>query len=139
MVTELFTEKKAPYICTPLIGKNREVLLKELEMILPKRPDLIEWRADFYEEIANTNSVLLTAKAIAEATELPLLFTIRSENEGGEQIPLTEKGVVNLLGEICLNSEVDLIDFEVSNEPENIQTIRKIATENWEEVNSLVS
>lgn len=130
MVTELFKDKKAPYICTPLVGKSREALIHELKMILPKKPDLIEWRADFYEEIADTHSVLLTAKAIAEVTELPFLFTIRSEKEGGERIPLTEKGVVDLLCEICRNSDVDLIDFEVSNEPAYIQTLRKIATEN---------
>lgn len=130
MVTELFKEKKAPYICTPLIGKDRKEILKELEMILPKQPDLIEWRADFYEEIEKIDSVLLTAKAITEVTELPVLFTIRSDKEGGEQISLTEKSVVNLLCEICQNSDVDLIDFEVSNEQEHIQTLRKIATEN---------
>ncbi len=130
MVTELFKGKKAPYICTPLIGKNQEEILKELEAILPKQPDLIEWRADFYEEINNTDSVLLTAKVITEATELPILFTIRSEKEGGEQISMTEGGIVSLLSEICRNSEVDMIDYEVSNDPENIKALRKIATEN---------
>ena len=41
----------SPSICTPLVGKDRKELLTELAEILLKKPDIIEWRLDFYEEI----------------------------------------------------------------------------------------
>ena len=33
-------------ICTPLVGKTPEEVLGELQVVLPKKPDLIEWRVE---------------------------------------------------------------------------------------------
>ncbi len=130
MKKELISGKKAPYICTPLVGKDKEEIMKELERILPQEPDLLEWRADFYEEIEDVASVLATAEEISAVGNLPILFTIRSEKEGGEKIPLTEDSKVNLLSEMCKIAAVDYIDFEVSNDPEHIKKLREVSKEN---------
>jgi len=130
MTFELLNNKRIPYICTPLTGKNREEILFELETIIPKQPDLIEWRVDFFEEIHNTKHVLTIAEEISSVSDMPLLFTIRSEKEGGEGISLSEDGKVNLLSEVCKNAAVDMIDFEVSNDPDHIKALRKISKEN---------
>ncbi|WP_326848184.1 type I 3-dehydroquinate dehydratase, partial [Bacillus safensis] len=34
-------------ICTPLIGQTKEELFHEVEVLTEKKPDVIEWRADF--------------------------------------------------------------------------------------------
>lgn len=130
MKTELIPGKKAPYICTPLVGKDRDEIMKELETILPKEPDVLEWRVDFYKEIDQLQSVLATAEQIASKTDLPILFTIRSEKEGGQTIPLSEPEKVELLSEVCRNKSAHFIDFEVANDPEHIKRLREVSKEN---------
>lgn len=36
---------KEPLVCTPLVGADEAAVLRELAVILPKRPDLLEWHA----------------------------------------------------------------------------------------------
>ncbi|UJL46261.1 type I 3-dehydroquinate dehydratase [Virgibacillus sp. NKC19-16] len=129
MTAELFHNKKPPYICIPLTGKNKEEIHDELKMIIPKQPDLIEWRADFFEEIHDIDSVLAIAEEIATTSKTPILFTIRSEKEGGEKISVTQEEKVHLLSEICKSPGVAIIDFEVSNDPEHIRELRSVSKE----------
>ena len=129
MKTELIPGKSAPYICIPLVGRNEEEILKELKAVLPKEPDLLEWRVDFFEGVHNTDSVLAVVEQIAGVTDLPLLFTIRSEKEGGEKIPLSELEKVDLLVEACKSESVDIIDFEVSNDPDHVKKVRDVSRE----------
>lgn len=82
----------SPSICTPLVGKDRKELLTELAEILLKKPDIIEWRLDFYEEIQDINSVLSAAKDIYENGErTPILLTVRSQKEGGSLFPYQKR------------------------------------------------
>jgi len=121
----------SPAICTPLVGKDRKELLTELAEILLKKPDIIEWRLDFYEEIQDINSVLSAAKDIYENSErTPILLTVRSQKEGGQPISLSEKEVVAILAEVCKHPYVAIIDFEVSNQPEHIRYLRKVSKGN---------
>src|SRR5688572_10446845 len=121
-MTEMELFGKRPYICTPLTGKNTEEIIAELNSIVPKKPDLIEWRADFYDQIDQFDQVILTAQEIFKnCSGIPILFTIRSHKEGGQSIPLTEEGIVELLSSICQTDFVTMIDFEASNKPEHIK------------------
>ena len=45
-----------PLICSPLVGPTRERLLAEAANVAAKHPDVIEWRVDFFEQIADSNS-----------------------------------------------------------------------------------
>ncbi|VEF47826.1 3-dehydroquinate dehydratase I [Bacillus freudenreichii] len=123
----IFEEKKIPYICTPLTGRNKEEIIGELEVILPEKPDLIEWRADFLENLADFPFVLSILDEIAEKSGLPLLFTIRSVHEGGQPITLTEEQKVQLLSDVCKSDAISLIDYEVSNNPEYIRELRRVS------------
>jgi 3-dehydroquinate dehydratase-1 len=65
--------------------------LTELAIVLPKKPAVLEWRVDFFEQISNLALVVSAAKAIKNAApDLSLLFTRRSTIEGGEKIALNE-------------------------------------------------
>ncbi len=126
---EQLKDRRTPYICAPLTGGNKAELFAELEKILPEQPDLIEWRADFFRKIDNTEAVLKIAEELAAASGIPLLFTIRSEKEGGEKIRISEAEKVALLTAVCASPAVDMIDFEVSNHPEYIRAIQETAQE----------
>jgi 3-dehydroquinate dehydratase-1 len=122
---------KLPLICTPLIGKNQTLVLDELTRVLSKEPDLVEWRVDFFQDIANVREVLQTAAKIREiAVNIPILFTIRSAKEGGQPIALFEEQVVELYAAACKSKSIDLIDFELNNPQEHLLYLRKAAVEN---------
>jgi len=105
-----------PLICTPIVGRSREDVLTELSVVLPKAPDIIEWRVDFFAGIGDAALVIDTARAMkAAAGETPILFTRRSSNEGGESIALAEPDVVRLYEAVCAARCVDMIDYEMGN------------------------
>lgn len=118
--------KKIPEICLPLTGKTRQEIEAQLEVIIPNNPDIIELRADFLKEIANGSDVISIVNMITEKTTIPLMFTIRSEREGGQAISLDQEGIVALLGEVAKETQVSMIDFEVHNTIEHIQKVVEI-------------
>lgn len=114
-----------PTICTPLVGRTREQVLAEVALVIPKQPDLLEWRVDFFQDIANTEAVVALARDIRQAaTGIPVLFTRRSIKEGGEPIPLNEEQVVALIEAVCASQNVELVDFEMNNDPTHIHQVR---------------
>lgn len=117
-----------PLICVPLVGKHDEDIINELEKILDKKPDLIEWRADHYENLANTECVLKVLGRITEETqEIPIIFTIRSIKEGGEEISLTEREKLELIEQVCYSGSIDIFDYELVNDNEDIQFLCEVA------------
>lgn len=120
-----------PIVCAPLVGQDAEELTKECERILPKRPDMIEWRADFFKHLADTKRTIEAANAIREAIgDVPLLFTIRSEREGGQPIALTDDEVAELIVNVCQSGRVDLVDYELRNNEQNTRAVFDAAKQN---------
>lgn len=114
-----------PLICTPLIGRSRERILAEAASVVPKKPDIIEWRVDFFEEIGDTAAVLTVARALRGAAgELPIIFTRRSIKEGGEPIKIGDEEIVRLYDAIAASRLVDFIDFEMGNDPDHLRRVR---------------
>ena len=44
----------------------------------------------------------------------PVIFTLRSEREGGEPVELDDEGIANLCVDVCQSGLVDFVDFEMS-------------------------
>jgi len=115
-------------VCAPLVGRTREALLAEAAALAALGPDLIEWRVDFFEGIAQAQQVLDVAAALRRAAPgLPILFTRRSVREGGEPIALDEPGVVAIYAAVCAAAAVDMVDFEMANAPADVQAVREAA------------
>jgi 3-dehydroquinate dehydratase-1 len=122
---------KFPLICTPLVGRTLDKILAELAIVLPKKPDVLEWRVDFFDAIGDTEAVIRAAAAIKkEAGEVPLLFTRRSTLEGGEKIVLNEAQVIAMYTAVCQSKAIDLIDYEMANDRVNIAQVRAVAKAN---------
>lgn len=106
---------QGPLVCAPLVGASEEAVLSEVRAILPKNPDLLEWRVDFFSGIADSARVVALAKAIRQnAPGVPVIFTRRSIREGGTPIPLDEAEVFALYADVCRSGAVDLFDYELS-------------------------
>jgi 3-dehydroquinate dehydratase-1 len=122
-------------ICTPLVGRLKQEVFRELAVILPKHPDVIEWRIDHFRNIADLREVLEVARHIREASgPIPIIIACRSASEGGESVPLDHAGVVALHSALCENRLVDIIDYELHNPPEHGQRLREASRANGVEM-----
>ncbi|NDP37725.1 MAG: type I 3-dehydroquinate dehydratase [Rhodoferax sp.] len=122
---------KFPLICTPLVGRTLDKLMAELAVVLPKKPDVLEWRVDYFEQIGDAAGVISAAVAIKKAAgDIPLLFTRRSTMEGGEKIALSEEQVIAMYTAVCESKTIDLIDYEMANDAANIVRVRDAAKAN---------
>jgi 3-dehydroquinate dehydratase-1 len=122
---------KFPLICIPLVGRGFAALMAELDVVLPKKPDMLEWRVDFFQPIGDTTAVMAAASAIkAKAGPIPVLFTRRSSTEGGEKIDLDEDQVIALYTAVCESRSIDLIDYEMANDVAHITQMRQVAQAN---------
>lgn len=102
-----------PKICIPVTGKNREEILKELELLQKLKPDLVEWRIDCYEDWRVEEKIREMLETINDKlNQIPLLFTFRTAREGGSS-DISFADYVKLLKGAAKTGLVDLIDVEV--------------------------
>lgn len=115
-------------VCTPLVGRTTAALKAELAAILPQAPDLIEWRVDFFDAIADQREVLAAAAELrALACGMPIVFTRRAAHEGGEAIAIDEQAVVNLYAALCASGDIDVVDYELSQPEHHRRTVRAVS------------
>jgi len=101
-----------PKICVPIVSKTKNEILTETENIHRLHPDIVEWRADYFEdifEIEKVKSVLCEIRTILG--EIPVIFTFRTKNEGGEKA-IEASYYLKLNSEIAETGNADLIDVE---------------------------
>ncbi|MBJ6724055.1 type I 3-dehydroquinate dehydratase [Geomesophilobacter sediminis] len=115
-------------ICTPVMGRIGDEVLEELDVVLAKGPDVVEWRADFYANIGVTDDVLaLAASFKRRAPETTMIFTIRSAHEGGEPIPLDARQAIELTAAVCCGTAFEYVDCELSNAAADVAYLREAA------------
>lgn len=103
-----------PKICIPLTDPNAESLKKSLDVLMDSPCDLVEWRADFYENFQNENLRNETLKILRQRLgDIPLLFTIRTSREGGQAVIETEE-YESINRSVIQTGLVDLVDVELS-------------------------
>jgi 3-dehydroquinate dehydratase I len=119
---------REPLICAPLVARTHDALFPELEAVVAKRPDLIEWRADFYSGLDDLPGVCEVGRRLARnAAEIPLVFTIRSTREGGQPVSLSDALVAEICVAVCETRAMGLIDFEMSAPRGDLERVRAAA------------
>ena len=102
-----------PKICVPIVGVKKEEILEEARTVVGLPADLVEWRVDWFEEALSEDKVVAVLQELRAALDdIPILFTFRTKNEGGEKI-ITEESYVSLLMRVAKSKLADLIDVEV--------------------------
>lgn len=109
-------EKGKGKICVSLMGKNIEEINENLEYILNHPVDVVEWRADFFNDLLDLYAVsrsirTIKNKLMEQEGYIPLLFTIRTDNEGGN-VHISQENYKKILLCICKESIVDMVDVE---------------------------
>ncbi len=115
-------------ICAPLIAHTAEELFTELAVILPKQPDVIEWRVDFFGDIAHQAKVIEAARHLRVAAgATPIIFTRRAAHEGGQPLSLDESAVLALYEAVMASGFVDFVDYELSQSPAHRARLRAVS------------
>ena len=121
---------QGPLVCVPIVGRDRDGVLGDVSAAVGDGADLIEWRADYFENVAEAKATLdLLVDIRQSAQETPLIFTLRSEREGGEPVEMTDEGTASLCVEVCRSELVDFVDFEMTAPEEQIRTVLAAAQE----------
>lgn len=116
-----------PKVCVPIVEKTREDILSTAKAICSTEADLVEWRADWYEDVSAFSEVIKTANMLRSILgETPLLFTFRSAREGGEK-ELSLESYATLLESVAKTGFVDLIDVEVFSGDDAVKNIIQTA------------
>lgn len=101
-----------PKICAPIVSLTKNKILDEASALLQLPVDLIEWRADFYEDVFQINQVLTTLKLLRERVpSTPLIFTFRTKAEGGEKV-ISVDDYFSLVLAVAKSGITDFIDIE---------------------------
>lgn len=111
-----------PKICVPVVGVTKEDILTEARKAVKLSVDLLEWRGDWYEHIADPEQVRETLKGLRNILgEMPLLFTFRTKREGGEkEIGVREYEKLNQF--VIETGYADMIDVELFIEASTMTT-----------------
>ena len=103
----------APKVIVPIVERSYSEII-EKAMSFEDRPiDMVEWRADFFDEIFDTERVLYTLSGLRVTLEnIPLLFTFRTKGEGGDkEISWADYTALNKA--VAESGKADLVDVEV--------------------------
>ena len=118
-------------ICIPLVAKTEEELLLELAGVKESKPDVIEWRADYYEKEDEFDRVVALANLLYKQAEgITMIFTFRSACEGGCLNSLTDEKILALNTAVCQNSQFEYIDCELRHAPAAIALLKQAAEQN---------
>lgn len=102
-----------PKICVPICGKTKEAILDEAKKILELPADIVEWRGDWYDDVFDAACLKETLASLRHALgDMPILFTFRSLQEGGEK-PITPEEYLKLAEIVCESGAVDAFDVEL--------------------------
>ncbi len=103
-----------PLVCVPIVARTGRELARAAEEMPALDPDIVEWRADYLEEIPDTKAVLGLLDCLRKRlSRYPILFTCRSEREGGVQA-IPEDRRVGLIREVIRTGQAEMVDFELS-------------------------
>ncbi|WP_010631495.1 type I 3-dehydroquinate dehydratase [Sporolactobacillus vineae] len=103
----------SPKIAIPIVGKKLADLKREVSLVRNLPADLIEWRVDFLEKGDDPGIVGQAAEKLRTwIPDLPVLFTFRTADEGGEKAILPEN-YVTLNRKMIRSGLIDLVDVEL--------------------------
>ncbi|GIO23342.1 type I 3-dehydroquinate dehydratase [Oceanobacillus sp. J11TS1] len=116
-----------PRVCIPLTSSTKESIVEEAHRYRKERADVVEWRADLFEEVENHAAVeeVLT-DLVATLKDTPLIFTFRSHLEGGEK-ELSKDEYIALNEFVIQTGLVDFVDVELYQGEETVKNLISLA------------
>lgn len=129
-VREVVIGEGMPKICVPIVEKNDKAIVSTLKQVVLQKPDMVEFRADVYEHLKDRDSLLKVLETIRKLLgNLVLLFTIRTDNEGGN-VSLGVEEYEAICKCACESGYIDLVDVEAFIQNGVLEKLCNIAHDN---------
>ncbi len=120
---------KEIFICVPMISHTKEEIKVDAKVLASLAPDIIEWCCDYYQPIENVGEIQETLREISSIIgDIPLLVRLRHVDEGGFQF-IPQDLRLKIIEAILETSSIDIMDVEISNDPDFIQKVRDLTTQ----------
>ncbi len=111
-----------PLFCVPLVAQDLASLISQAGVAHDAAADLIEWRADFSQEIGAGKLVEILGSLRSILKSEPIIFTLRIKAEGGAQeIPQDTRR--ECMTAVILSGLADFVDIELCNEPSFLEAV----------------
>lgn len=112
-----------PKICVPVLGRCEADILSGARTALDCRPDVVEWRMDWFDSVEQSGAVVLMLRQLRDVfSHTPLLCTFRSAKEGGQR-ELACNYYADLLCRIIDTGDADLVDVELFSGSEAVEQV----------------
>ena len=116
-----------PKICVPIVEKTKAAILDAAAKISETKAHVSEWRVDWYEDIFDFRETKKTLEELRNVLwEMPLLFTFRTLQEGGQRQAAVED-YVKLNQDAAATGLIDLVDVELSAGEEYVKILVETA------------
>ena len=118
-----------PKICIPLTDESPEELKESVEKLLRAPFDFVEWRADFYKDLTKTEMLVSALELLRSCLcEVPVLFTVRTSDEGGHLV-ISTKEYIDIYLSAFKTGLIDLADVELSRGEDVLSLLTEAAHE----------
>lgn len=109
---------QAAKICVSIAAAEEDAIISEASSSLQASADMIEWRADAYRRAGDLPALSRVLNELRrKAPDIPLLFTYRTKDEGGEGSAAPE--VYKEVNKAAIDSGfIDLVDIQLLSEPD---------------------
>ena len=123
-----------PKICVPLVGRTAEEIIAQADQIRQSKRssaiDMVELRGDYLDILPDYEQLdSLLAKVAELLPEKVLLFTIRSEAEGGEKLAFTAPTIYEINQHVIGQAVADMVDVELFSGAEQAKNLIGLAKE----------
>lgn len=110
---ELTIGQGKPKIAVPIVGQTVEGIYQEAEKLKTLPCDIIEWRLDLFNEVANYELVAdVSYQLTLMLPDKPLLVTFRTLQEGGTR-PFEDAAYYELYRYLIKHGSCDMLDLEL--------------------------
>lgn len=115
-----------PVVCVPIVEQTAEGICREAEELAAVGIDMVEWRVDHYEDIADPKAVKSLTERLGEIFKATVfLFSIRTVHQGGNA-DLTESEIARLNEIAADTGVVDMIDVEFFEVSKPVKQLRRL-------------
>ena len=116
--------------CIPIIAQNREQLIQDVSQVAAHKPDIIEWRVDWFNRLNETDYVVASLREIVPILNgIPILLTFRHISEGGAKEE-PQQVRIDVIRATCETGLIDVVDIEQSNPREFVEEVKAIVRAN---------
>ncbi len=103
-----------PKVCVPVAAATIQEICEQARSIMLLPADLLEWRADWYEDVFSPGAVRTVLSELREIIgDLPLLMTFRTRREGGEK-EAGRADYTRMIIDAAQTGLADIADVEIS-------------------------